>query len=325
MSKAEIVSIIVTLISMIVLTVGFTLFFAYFSKKEKKAIDEGERDIEIIDEAIEKKAHAKRKKAFKIAGNCLYALALIIMIPTLVYALFARFSSNGMLFDSSLMVVASGSMSQKNAENGYLIENDLNNQFDTYDVIIIHKVKDKSELALYDIVAYSNKTLDETIIHRIIGYDDYGNYLTRGDSNNATDTYHPSFEDIIGKYDNHRIRKVGAFVLFLQSYSGIITIAALVYSLFMSEHYSAKMKEDKETREKKLLSYISLGEEAPPQYDEEIRYQGYLYRFKESGFVSKEESAWLSSPSYLERAIRIGDRESRRVFDLAKGEEIYGK
>ncbi len=236
----------------------------------------------------------------------------------------SRFSTHGMIFDSSLIVVASGSMSMKNQVNEYLEENNLDNQFNTYDVIIIHKVKDASELKQYDVVAYYNKSLEETIIHRIIGTDDYGNYLTRGDSNNATDTYHPSFSDIIGKYENQRIEKVGAFVLFLQSYSGIITIAALVYSLFMSEHYTSYIKESKEKREKKLLSYIYLTNSDNSPYEEEIHYLGYFYRFSESGFVSKEEESSLS-PHTLKRVIKIGETSKSEEFEIETEGEEHGK
>lgn len=324
LSKSELFSLLITIISMAILAILFTMFFAYYAKKEKKAVEDADRDIEIIDEAIDKRIHKKRKKALKIAGNALFILALLIMIPTLIYGFISRFGgSHQMIGDVSLLVVASGSMSQKNPANPYLEENNLNDQFQTYDVLLIHKVKNQSDIKKYDVIAYYDTSKQETIIHRVIevDVDDNGSYkyTTRGDANNATDTTQPSFSDVIGKYTGQKADKIGAFVLFLQSGNGIITIATLIYSLFMAEHYMGAIADDKNKREKKLFSYIDLPrEESPSSYNEEIHYKGYLYRFSESGFISKEEEENVVSSSILKRVIKIGDKESSTEYDLSK-------
>lgn len=47
-------------------------------------------------------------------------------------------------------------MSQQNEANTYLKTNNLNNQFNTYDIIQIQKYKDVDQVKLYDVVAYRN-------------------------------------------------------------------------------------------------------------------------------------------------------------------------
>ena len=63
-------------------------------------------------------------------------------------------------------MIASGSMSEKN--NEYVKDNEeLNNQFDTYDMIGISKYGSQNDVKLYDVVAYKNKK-DITIVHRVV-------------------------------------------------------------------------------------------------------------------------------------------------------------
>ena len=80
-------------------------------------------------------------------------------------------------------------MSQQNEANTYLKTNNLNNQFNTYDIIQIQKYKDVDQVKLYDVVAYRN---DENIVivHRVIEIketDGAKTFITQGDSNNASD------------------------------------------------------------------------------------------------------------------------------------------
>ena len=137
-----------------------------------------------------------------------------------------------MLGNQGILVVASGSMSEKNEANGYLIENNLNNQFNTYDTIVIKKVRYESDLALYDVIAFVDSE-GKTVIHRIIdiefGTDGRIHYETRGDSNNASDKFRPCIDDIQGKYTGKKIPVIGMFALFMQSPIGIKTVVGLLY------------------------------------------------------------------------------------------------
>jgi signal peptidase I len=193
------------------------------------------------------------------------------------------------------MVVASGSMSYKNEANTYLFTMNLNDQFQQYDIIVLEKVKRNSLREYYDVIAYRNDK-GINIIHRIIDIE-YGTttkFVTRGDiyDSSKTDSYKPVFEDIIGRYTGKRIPGIGIFVLFLQSYAGIITVLSLVYCLLMIDRTASKINRVQDERAMKLeeaLDYLdeTTGENFRAEYKETIYYKGFAYSFDEEGFIEK--------------------------------------
>lgn len=326
MSKAELLSLIVTLGGVIVFSLLFTLLFRHLSFKETDEIERGEHDIELIDEAIESQKRKGKKKAWAIVSNILFYAVLIVTIPCFVFALINRFSGNNIAVgDSSILVVASGSMSYKNEANPYLTENDLNNQFSENDIIVIHKVNSEDDIHLYDIVAYHDPQRGQTIIHRVIEIDESnGDYrlTTRGDANNATDTYHASFDDVVGKYTGERVQYIGVFVLFLQSYSGMVTIAAIVYCLSMIDHYGNKIEKASEERKAKLTKAIDGINEDHSMYkdfNEVVYYQNYAYYFDQNGFMKKED--YPTDGSLLKIVTKVGGLVEEEEIDLNKTKE----
>ena len=101
----------------------------------------GKEDIELIDNAIdeEKEKQSKSKKAWRLVGKIFSYVLLGIVLAFFVFSLASKIQNNTMLFgDSTLVVIASGSMSEKN--NDIIKKHpELNNQFDTYDIIGITK------------------------------------------------------------------------------------------------------------------------------------------------------------------------------------------
>ncbi|MEI3505411.1 MAG: hypothetical protein V8Q77_03990 [Bacilli bacterium] len=66
-----------------------------------------------------------------------------------IFSLINRFQNNvTMIGNRTVMVVASNSMSYKNEANSYLFDDSLglNNQFNTYDLIILEKVNNETDL-----------------------------------------------------------------------------------------------------------------------------------------------------------------------------------
>ena len=162
---------------------------------------------------------------------------------------------------------------------------------------ILNKVNSSSELKKYDVIAFVNDK-GINVIHRIIDveYTATGvSYVTRGDSNNASDSYHPTFKDVIGVYSGNKIDSIGIFVMFFQSYGGIVTVAALVYCLFMLERYNAQAEAVQKERIALLENAIdihsvqSAKDDLQTEFVEKIYYKGYAYYFSESGFLSKDE------------------------------------
>ena len=82
--------------------------------------------------------------------------------------------------------------------------------------------------------------------------------------------------------------------MFFQSYAGMITVASVVYCMFMISHYSRKSEIASEERTELLsevFDFSKLNEEEIDSmnqgYNQFIYYQGYQYLFDENGFVNK--------------------------------------
>ena len=234
MQTLEIISLIVTIVCLLSFSLVFTFLFRHYFLSQIHTIENGEDDLYLLDNVIEetKREKSKRRKAMRIVGKVISYLILGVIAAFFIYSLVNRFTSGvTMIGDKAMVVIGSGSMSQQNEANTYLKTNNLNNQFNTYDIIQIQKYKDVDQVKLYDVVAYRN---DENIVivHRVIEIketDGTKTFITQGDSNNASDVGSQykeslSYDRIVGYYTNFRIKGVGAFIVFLQSNSGIITI-----------------------------------------------------------------------------------------------------
>lgn len=296
MSSTEIISLIVTVIGIFSFASIFTILYGNYASMSIKEINSGKRDIEIIDEVIYNRQEKIRKRS-KIIGtvkNVIFYLTMCVIIPVFIFALISRFTNNAiMLGDKTVMVVASGSMSERHENNTYLNTYNLNDQFNKYDIIILEKVDSAAELRVYDTIAFVNDK-GINVIHRIKSIKINGSYETRGDSNGTSDTYNPVFKDVIGRYTGKKISGIGVFVMFFQSYAGIITIVSLVYCLLMIDRISEKINKVQAKRVEHLLEALGLSsdetlDKVDAAYSETIYYKGYAYHFKDGAFISKDE------------------------------------
>ena len=264
MANLEIISLVVTLVCLISFSAVFTILFKHYYSSNIEKINSGDNDLDLLVEArnIERAKTSKKNKTLKIIGKVVSYLVFAIVIVIFGFTLYSRFSGNVMPFgNTSLVVIASGSMSEKNEENTYL--SSLNNQFNTYDIIEITKYDSQNDISLYDIVAFKN---DEgvTIVHRIIDIEEVNGeevYITRGDANSVSDNGsqyddYLHYENIIGYYNGTRIQSLGIFVVFLQSNAGIITIVAIAYCLIMFDYYSNKYDEAVKNRTDLLVNSL---------------------------------------------------------------------
>lgn len=306
MSSTEIISLIVTVIGIFSFASIFTILYGNYASMSIKEINSGKRDIEIIDEVIYNRQEKIRKRS-KIIGtvkNVIFYLTMCVIIPVFIFALISRFTNNAiMLGDKTVMVVASGSMSERHENNTYLNTYNLNDQFNKYDIIILEKVDSAAELRVYDTIAFVNDK-GINVIHRIKSIKINGSYETRGDSNGTSDTYNPVFKDVIGRYTGKKISGIGVFVMFFQSYAGIITIVSLVYCLLMIDRISEKINKVQAKRVEHLLEALGLSsdetlDKVEAAYSETIYYKGYAYHFKDGAFISKDE---ITDGPYLEKS-----------------------
>lgn len=312
MSNVEIIALIVTIICLLSFCLVFTFLFRHYYLNLIKDVNEGKEDIDLIDSAIieEEEKKSKKKKALKITGKVVGYTLLGIVVLFFLSSLVSKFMNDKIVVgDSTMIVIASGSMEERNEANSYLDEFNLNNQINTYDIVGITKYKDQSEVKLYDVVAFKGDD-NVTYVHRIIDIKENNTYVTRGDSNNLSDNDgrlykgNLTFDRIIGKYNGTRIKTVGIFVVFLQSNSGIITVISIIYCMLMFDHFRNKYDKAIEERTNKLIELLeyNLSEhksvDFSTKYHETLIYKGNKYIFENGNFISKsdlEESDLLNN------------------------------
>lgn len=299
MESFEIIALLVTGVGVVSFATIFTILYLSYANSSVSEYRAGQRDVELIEETIYNNINStkRHRRLIRRLKQISFYVAIAILIPFLILSLYTKVSLGvAMIGGRGVIVVASGSMSEKNPQNPNLAAiTPYDNQFDTYDLIVLERVDRPSELKLYDVIAFTNDEGDN-IIHRIVGTEGYGEnlrYITCGDANNANDKYKPAFEDVIGRYTEERVPVIGVFVMFLQSYSGIITLAAVIYCLVMIEYVGDKIYKAQGARLTVLQNHIDFVKETTfdkslqTRFVETVRFKNYEYTFNEEGFISK--------------------------------------
>ena len=296
MNSFELIALIVTAVGVLSFSTLFTILYRGYANSAVAEYEAGKCDVELIDETIitNIKNSKLRHRVMKRVKQVLFWVLIAILVPFLLLSVYSKVANGvAMINGHGMIAVASGSMSEKNPANPYLAN--IDNQFNTHDMIMINKVEKPSELQLYDVIAYVNDD-GVNIIHRIVGFQDTASgvrFVTRGDSNNTDDEYKPSMDDILGEYSGTRIPYVGMLVMFLQSYSGIITVAAIIYCLIMIESVGGKIYDAREDRLLFLQESIDFKTDTvqdgklDSSFTETVYFKDFAYTFNERGFVSK--------------------------------------
>ena len=294
MSSLDIIALIVTILAVASFSVVFTLLFGTYAKSVIQGYKDGKNDTELITEFVkdkqkEKAAKRKRREVVKrVISSVLTAFVCVFFILALVN----KISGNATVIgNKTLMVVASGSMSEKNAKyKDYLSGHD--DQFPTYSIIVLEKVNSPEDLKRYDVIAYVNDK-GVNIIHRIVNINSDGTYTTRGDANAESDSDHPSFDRVIGRYTGKYLPTIGVFILFFQSYSGIATILAVIYCMIMMDNRSKAMNDAREERMSALAAALSLDkventDNLTVEFIEKLYLDKFIYTIDPSGLVTEE-------------------------------------
>ena len=229
MSSIEILSLIVTIVALVSLSFVFTFLFRSYFRGIVEAVESGEEDAELIyEEAMGKREKTLPQKLLHYGGKTLSYLVLVVLVGVFAWSLAARFMGTEMSLGGNIpLVIVSGSMSYKNEDNQYLYDNDLDNQFQTYDIIVVNQTASPDDIELYDVIAFYSSE-GTVVVHRVVEIVDTSEgpmYVTRGDANDASDDnalygdYLP-YQQIVGEYHGVRVPAAGAFVLFLQSGAG---------------------------------------------------------------------------------------------------------
>lgn len=253
MIPLKILSPLVAAVGLGIFSAVFTIIYRKYARSAEKSALSGSRDAELLSISAKQSSpkFKRRQKIFSAFKNVAFILVLVASVLLFTLSLANRISGGRPVLGKSFMVVASGSMSFKNEANAYLFQNDLNNQFNMYDVIVLERA---GELKPYDVIAYRNGG-GVNVIHRIVSVSADGSaFCTRGDANSADDQFHPTRADVIGIYRSAKIPYLGMAVLFLQSAAGVLTMLATLYCLIMADSAYGRVVRAERRRTQILLA-----------------------------------------------------------------------
>lgn len=257
MSEFDIYVFVMCLIVFLSLTVLLGSMLVIIVRQEMRAIEHGLEDYKLITEYDD----GRKKKPFyrSVSGIISVFLVLLVML-FFAFSLYVGTKGNDIQVDIAVpRVVMSDSMSEKRPSNAYLEENNLNDQFGTFDLIFTRELPGEYELELYDIVVYEYE--DYLIIHRIIGIEepnekhpDCRYFLLRGDALKFSDEFPVTYDQMRAIYKGERIPFVGSFVAFMQSPAGYLCIILIIFSMIALPIAELAIQRKKQKR----LEYLGL-------------------------------------------------------------------
>ena len=155
MSDFQIYALILCLIVFTVLTAVAVFVIVYLLKLTVKLIRHGVEDEKITTEYLNSlKQEGKFAKTLSIIDRVFSVVMCVIILGIFVFSSCVNVKKTDVTKGFTLQIVQSGSMSEKYERNTYLFENNLNDQLQTFDIIITHKLPAEEDLQLYDIVVY---------------------------------------------------------------------------------------------------------------------------------------------------------------------------
>ena len=199
------------------------------------------------------KAKAKKRKCG--CFDCIVSFILsAVLLAFFGFSVFVNLSQNASFENIPTMrVVNSASMAKKHKDNTYLAENNLNDQFNTFDLIFTYKLPKEEDIELYDIVVYE---VDEIlVIHRVVGIEEPNSshpntryFLCQGDAVETPDRFPVLYSQMRAVYRGQRVPFIGSFISFMQSPAGWLCVMLIVASLIGSPLLQRKVNREKMRR-----------------------------------------------------------------------------
>lgn len=247
----------------IAFTAVFTAMIVYMVKQQIKMIRAG-----ILDQGIQQEFSPERCE--KKETGCKICTGIVCGLVTLVFlfSAYAGLFGDGLVKNiPSVKVVASPSMSDKYEKNTYLFDHDLNNQLNTFDLIVLHKLPAEEDLQLYDIVVYQMG--DYMVIHRIVGIEEPNeehpnerHFLLQGDAAENPDRFPVRYSQMRSIYKGQRMPFVGSFVYFMQSPAGVLCYLLILFAVIATPMVEKKLKQEALLRlaesEEKAVAYAEV-------------------------------------------------------------------
>ena len=216
-----------------VLLTGFISYLILHNHSmRKKMIRAGLEDEKIAKDYDLYKAN-KTSAAHVISTifNVIFAAAFVVLFcASITINVSSKYGNNDF---TTVRVVETNSMAKKDPVNSYLEENNLDDQFRMFDLVVTYKLPAEEDLKLYDIVVYEYEGLN--IIHRIVAIEEPNNlhpdcrhFTLRGDANVYNDKEPVLYEQMKAIYRGENIPFIGSVFLFFQSPAGYICILLIV-------------------------------------------------------------------------------------------------
>ncbi len=247
---------VLCLIVYVLLTVISVIVVATITKMSIRLIRHGAEDEKI------KKEYAKRKKKRKrgIFERLVSLLFCVIFFGAFSFALYVNLQGDKYFSDiPTLKVVNSASMSKKHEKNKYLTENNLNDQFQTFDLICLYELPAEADLKLYDIVLY--EVDDILIIHRIVEIEEPNQehpneryFRLQGDAIERADRFPVKYSQMRAIYRGENVPHLGSVVSFLQSPAGWLCIILIMVAMIASPVFDKKISRAMYERYEELLA-----------------------------------------------------------------------
>ncbi len=250
MTPFEMYTLVVCLIVYVLLVSVGAFVVRTVYKLSMKLIKSGADDEELIKE-YEKQKNKKKNCVLDCVVSGVLCLALLAVFAFSIYVSCAE----NTYFEEipTFKVVNSSSMAKKNEKNTYLFENDLNNQFSTFDLILTYKLPKEEELKLYDIVVYEID--DILVVHRIVGIEEPNErhpderwFLCQGDAISQADRFPVRYSQMRAVYRDEKIPFIGSFVAFMQSPAGYICILLVVLAIVFTPVLENNLDKEKKKR-----------------------------------------------------------------------------
>jgi len=256
MTSFEIYTLIICLIVYVLLAGLGTFMVLTVLKLTLKLIRSGANDKDILAEYD--KTQGKKKKGvfdYILSGLLCFVLLVIFVFSTYVGCTKNVYFENTPTFK----IVNSSSMSMKNEKNKYLFDNKLDNQFDTFDLILTYEIPKEQDLKLYDIIIYEVDGV--LIVHRIVNIEEPNErhpnerwFLCQGDAVSQPDRFPVKYEQMKGIYRNEKIPFVGSFIAFMQSPAGYMCMVLVGLAIVFTPIMEKKIKKATQLRLDILLA-----------------------------------------------------------------------
>ena len=252
------------LIVFVLLTALFSVLIVWITRLLIRLIRGGLEDEAIKKEYYKSQCSCGKTCFSEIFDKIISAVFCILFLGVFLFSLSISISSEKVVGDIPVMrVVQSGSMSKKYEKNEYLFENNLNDQIQTFDIIVTEKLPDEMDLQLYDIVVY--EVDDMLVVHRIVKIEEPNKkhpdcrwFTLQGDNVQYPDKTPVLYSQMRAIYEGQRIPFIGSFITFMQSPAGWLCVLMIIFGSISIPVVEKILEKE---REKRLIAIGELPSE----------------------------------------------------------------